>query len=72
MPIGQGAYQGGIMKKLLKNKKGQSSVEYILIIAMVVGAIFMFGGKFKEKLGSATDGLFDGVNKNISGLTGGK
>jgi uncharacterized protein (UPF0333 family) len=49
-------------------KKGQSSVEYILIIAAVVGVIFMFGGKFKEKMGTITEDLFGKVGAGVGNL----
>ena len=50
-------------------KKGQSSVEYILIIAAVVGVVMLFGGKFKEGLGSITSKLFGNVGGSIDQLT---
>ncbi len=53
----------------LKSKKGQSSVEYILIIAAVVGVIFVFGGKFKSQIGNVTDKLFGNVNSGIDSLS---
>lgn len=56
--------------KTLKNKKkGQTSVEYILIIAVVVGVIIAFGGQFKSKIGEVTNELFGGVSKGIGSLT---
>lgn len=51
--------------KKLSSRKGQNTTEYILIIAMLVGAIFMFGKTFKEKLKSSTDNLFKNVDKSI-------
>ncbi len=57
-------------KSSLKRKLGQSSVEYILIIAAVVGVIFAFGKQFKEKMASTTNSLFGGVDKNVNSLTG--
>jgi hypothetical protein len=60
------------MTKLLKNrlasKRGQSSVEYILLAAVLVGAVFMFGGKFKEGISSLTKSLFDGGTKQVDSL----
>ncbi|MDR2708501.1 MAG: Flp family type IVb pilin [Elusimicrobiota bacterium] len=45
--------------KWLKNHKGQGMVEYILIIAVVVGIIFgvykLMGGKVKEQFQNAAD-----------------
>jgi hypothetical protein len=59
------------MKKFNK-KRGQSSVEYILIIAAVVGVIFMFGKQFRTRIESTTNSLFGGVDKNVNSLTGGQ
>jgi hypothetical protein len=56
--------------KKKKKLRGQSSVEYILIIAAVVGVIMMFGKEFKTQLGGLTTKLFGDVNKGVSGLTG--
>ncbi len=62
------------MKKQTKKnrRRGQSSVEYILIIAVVVGAIMAFGSKFKEKITGLTDSMFSGANNNVNSLTSGK
>ncbi len=62
------------MKKTTKKKnkkKGQTSVEYILIIAVIVGVILAFGKQFKEKIGVVTNDLFGGVQSGIKGLTAG-
>lgn len=59
------------MKKARKNrKKGQTSVEYILIIAVIVGVILAFGKQFKQKIEIVTNDLFGGVQSGIKGLTG--
>lgn len=47
------------MFRLLKGRKGQGMVEYILIVALVailvIAGIRMFGGKIKGLFDSATD-----------------
>ncbi|MDR0819944.1 MAG: hypothetical protein LBN19_00155 [Endomicrobium sp.] len=44
-----------------KGHKGQGMVEYILIVAVVVGIVFVayktLGKKVKEKFGSATEAM---------------
>jgi hypothetical protein len=53
----------------MNRKRGQSSVEYILIIAAVVGVIFMFGGKFKDGVKGVTDKLFGNIEKSVGNLS---
>jgi hypothetical protein len=58
------------MKKTFKNKRrGQGSVEYILIIAAVVGVLFVFGKQFKEKIGAITNTTFGNVNSAVGDLS---
>ena len=52
-----------------KKLRGQSSVEYILIIAAVVGVIMMFGKQFKEQVGKVTTSLFGQVGSGVDSLT---
>lgn len=51
--------------KRVKERKGQTSVEYILIIVVIVGAVFLFGDRLKEGLKTATDTLFGEINSAI-------
>lgn len=53
-------------------KKGQTSVEYILIIAVIVGVILAFGKQFKSKIEGVTNELFGGVSDSIKGMTKGQ
>lgn len=52
-----------------QRKRGQTSVEYILIIAVVVGVIMAFGSEFKSRITSVTGQLFSGVGDGIGKLT---
>lgn len=56
-------------RKLKNLKKGQTSVEYILILALLVGVITLFGNTFKKKIGEVVGSLFENVNTGISGLS---
>lgn len=60
------------MKKVLKNtnEKGQSSVEYLLIVAVLVVAIFAFGDRLKTGLGDVTSKVFGDVGKALSNKIG--
>ncbi len=55
----------GHIKAFLKDEEGQTSMEYILILALVAVVIMKLKGKFEEKLtgsGGLMDTIFDRVN----------
>lgn len=37
-------------KKLARDQRGQGTAEYVLLIAIVVGALVMFGKPLKDKI----------------------
>ena len=53
------------MKKSLKNNRGQGATEYILLVAVVVGIVMMFGPKIKEKLSSTTEKLGSSIDSSV-------
>jgi hypothetical protein len=50
------------IRRRFKDKKGQSTTEYILILAIVV----MIASKMKTKLGTVLDSKVDSLQKDIS------
>jgi Flp pilus assembly pilin Flp len=50
---------------LVRQKKGQTSVEYILIIVVIVAVVWAFGGQLKERIKGITDDLFSGISSGI-------
>lgn len=44
-------------KQLLKDESGQGAAEYILLIALVVAIVMMFGPKIKGFLEAKTDNI---------------
>lgn len=58
-------------KKSMKNnrRRGQSSTEYLLIGALVVGLITIFGKTIKERIGKLTGSIFDNAEKSVGTLT---
>jgi Flp pilus assembly pilin Flp len=54
------------MRKLarwVRSEKGQNTVEYLLILAVVVGVVLVVGKMFKSQIG----GIFNQVMTMISG-----
>jgi Flp pilus assembly pilin Flp len=45
--------------------KGQSTLEYVIILAAVVGAIIVVAGMFKDKLPDTYSDLTDKMSKKV-------
>lgn len=59
-----------LRKSMIKNERGQGATEYILLVAVVVGVVMMFGGKIKEKLKSTTDNLGQSIDSSVQQSVG--
>ena len=57
-----------MLKQFLKDEQGQTTVEYLLIIAVIVVVISVLGKGLKDKLPTTVNAVFDGVNKKINSL----
>jgi len=53
-------------KKALKNERGQNTVEYLLMLTVVVGVVLIAGGAIKKFMPT----LFDQIKGMISGAAG--
>lgn len=56
------------MKKFiayLRDDSGQTSTEYILLVAVVAIIVFKFKNKATEQLGNLTDSIFSQANTGI-------
>jgi len=53
-----------------KFKKGQSTLEYVIILAAVVAAIVAIGGMLQTKLGGS-QGVYDKVSAGMQGRISG-
>ncbi|MBU2530201.1 MAG: class III signal peptide-containing protein [Elusimicrobia bacterium] len=52
--------------ELLRNRKGQNTVEYLLMLAVVVGVVLIAGIALKSYMPT----LFDDIQRMISGAAG--
>lgn len=59
---------GPMFKQFLKEKEGQTTVEYLLIIAVVVVVISVLGNQLSKKLPGTIDEVFKGINIKIKKL----
>lgn len=53
------------LKQLVKDESGQGAAEYILLIALVVAVVMMFGPKLKGMIESKTDAIGGEFNKSF-------
>ena len=61
------------MNKMFKNRKGQNSVEYLLMLAVVVGVVLVAGmalKKYMPTLFSSIQGMINGAASSL-GASGG-
>jgi Flp pilus assembly pilin Flp len=54
-----------MVKQFLKDEKGQTTVEYLLIIAVIVVVISVLGNQLQKQLPAVVAKVFQGVNKKI-------
>lgn len=57
-----------MLKQFLREEEGQTTVEYLLIIAVVVVVISVLGKQMKERLPEVVENVFKGVNAKIKQL----
>lgn len=57
-----------MLKSFLREEQGQTTVEYLLIIAVIVVVISVLGKGLKDKLPATIDEVFKGVNAKIKQL----
>jgi len=57
-----------MLKRFLNEEEGQTTVEYLLIIAVIVVVISVLGKGLKERLPKTIETVFEGVNAKIKQL----
>ncbi len=57
-----------MVKQFIRDENGQTTVEYLLIIAVIVVVISVLGRELKNRLPSTVEQVFKGVNAKINQL----
>ncbi len=57
-----------MLKQFLREEEGQTTVEYLLIIAVIVVVISVLGKGMQVKIKDTVDTVFKGINKKINQL----
>lgn len=57
-----------MFKQFLREEEGQTTVEYLLIIAVIVVVITVLGKGMQKKVGDLVESVFAGVNKKVGAL----
>lgn len=57
-----------MIKQFLRDEEGQTTVEYLLIIAVIVVVISVLGKGLRDKLPETINQVFAGVNGKIKEL----
>lgn len=55
------------MKKLIRSKRGQNTVEYLMMLAVIVGVILVVGKMFKPQISN----IFNQIMGMVSGAAQG-
>ena len=59
-----------MLQQFLRDEEGQTTVEYLLIIAVIVVVIATLGKTLQGKVGEVTNRVFSGVTAQIDKLMG--
>lgn len=59
-----------MMKQFFHDEDGQTTVEYLLIIAVIVVTISVLGKGMKDRVGGLVNTIFDNVNKEVGKMMG--
>ena len=57
-----------MFKQFLREEEGQTTVEYLLIIAVIVVVISVLGKGMQKQIKDLTDNIFSGINKKVQQL----
>ena len=57
-----------MLKQFLREEEGQSTVEYLLIIAVVVTVVTAMGAKIKPLIENLTSNVFKGIDTKVKAM----
>ena len=57
-----------MLKQFLREEEGQSTVEYLLIIAVVVTVVTAMGSKIKPLIENLTANIFKGIDTKVKAI----
>ena len=57
------------MKKNIRKVRGQGTLEWILILFVLVGFVMLFGKGIKGKIGGLVEKVFSTVDSNVQNLS---
>ena len=57
-----------MLKQFLRDQEGQTTVEYLLIIAVIVVVISVMGKELQKQMPDTVKAVFGGVNAKIKDL----
>jgi Flp pilus assembly pilin Flp len=60
-----------MLKQFLREEEGQSTVEYLLILAVIVTAVTLLGRGLQKQIPALVDNVFKGINNKVGTLMGG-
>ncbi len=56
------------MQKNVRKIRGQGTLEWILILAVIVGFVMLFGKTIRGRITGLVDNVFNTVDKNVGNL----
>lgn len=58
------------MKKLLRDQRGQNTVEYLMMLAVIVGVVLVIGRMFKPQVGGVLNQVMDQIRGGVQQVGG--
>jgi Flp pilus assembly pilin Flp len=56
------------LRALIRDERGQTAVEYMLILAVIVGVIVTLGNTFQSRFKGIVDSVFSKIDRKVKEL----